>query len=110
MMRHLLLGDQFIYRNLVNFKLLKEPQLTSLETKESKYSYLYCNYNHFLICIDMHYVIFRVSAGIFVDLEVSPVPYLKLVRNVQCFIIHGNSDLIPNEWKNVSVVDFSYSS
>ena len=51
----------------------------------------------------MCYAHFRVSAGIFVDLEASPVPYLKLIGNVQCFIIHSKSNLIPNEWKNVKM-------
>ena len=94
---HLLLGDQFTYQNSASFKLLKEPLLTLLEIKESKFIIV-------LICIYMCCAHFRVSAGIFVDLEASPVPYLKLIRNVQCFIIHSDSNLIPNEWKNVKCV------
>ena len=56
--------------------------------------------------------IFRTSAGIYVDLETSPVPFSKLLHNVQCFIIHNNISLTPSEWTNVSshLADLLYSS
>ena len=46
-------------------------------------------------------LIFRIGAGIFVDLETSPVPYSKLVLNYQCFMLHSDLNLSPNDWKNV---------
>ena len=49
-------------------------------------------------------LIFRIGASIYVDLDTSPVPYSNLVRNQQCFIIHSDLNLSPNDWKNVKLL------
>ena len=48
--------------------------------------------------------IFRIGASIYVVLETSPVPYSKSVRNQECFIIHSDLNLPPNDWKNVKLL------
>ena len=99
MMQQLLPEHQYIYQNLASSKLLKGLLLTSTKTKESKCCRLA------LICVNMCCVyLFRIGAGIYVDLETSPVPYSKLVRNQQCFVIHSDLNLSPNDWKNVKLL------
>ena len=48
--------------------------------------------------------IFRIGAGIYVELEASPVPYTQLVRNSECFVVHSNSSLPPNKWEDVGLL------
>ena len=50
--------------------------------------------------------IFRIGAGIYVELEASPVPFSKIERNRQCFVIYSDSNLSPNDWKNVKLIAY----
>ena len=47
----------------------------------------------------------RIGAAIVVDVQRSSMVHSELIYNPNCFLIHSNSTLAPNDWDNVSTLD-----